>query len=48
VQRTLRLPMVRDAVTVHMLERGIEDARKHRGGRLRMPILRNRPSDVRR
>jgi 3-dehydroquinate synthetase len=39
VQRTLGLPMVRDAVTVHMLERGIEDARKHRGGRLRMPIL---------
>ena len=39
VQRALGLPMVSDAVTVQMLERGIEDARKHRGGRLRMPIL---------
>jgi 2-epi-5-epi-valiolone synthase len=39
VQRALGLPVVRDGVTVHMLERGIEDARKHRGGRLRMPVL---------
>ena len=39
VQSTLGLPIVRDEVTVDMLTRGIEDARKHRGGRLRMPVL---------
>ncbi len=39
VQSTLGLPIVRDEVTVDMLIRGIEDARKHRGGRLRMPVL---------
>jgi 2-epi-5-epi-valiolone synthase len=39
VQRALGLPMVRDEITVDMLRRGIEDARKHRGGRLRMPVL---------
>ncbi len=39
VQRALGLPMVRDEITVEMLGRGIQDARKHRGGRLRMPVL---------
>lgn len=39
VQSMLGLPIVRDEVTVDMLTRGIEDARKHRGGRLRMPVL---------
>jgi len=40
VQQALQLPIVRDEITVQMLERGVEDAKKHRGGRLRMPILR--------
>ena len=40
VQQALQLPIVRDEITVQMLSRGIEDAKKHRGGRLRMPILR--------
>ena len=39
VQSTLGLPIMRDEVTVDMLTRGIEDARKHRGGLLRMPVL---------
>ncbi len=39
VQRELGLPIVREEVTVEMLGRGIQDARKHRGGRLRMPVL---------
>ena len=39
VQRALGLPIARDEATVDMLERGIQDARRHRGGRLRMPIL---------
>jgi 2-epi-5-epi-valiolone synthase len=39
VQSTLGLPIMRDEVTVDMLTRGIEDARKHRGGQLRMPVL---------
>jgi len=39
-QRALGLPMVRAGLTVAMLMRGIHDARKHRGGKLRMPILR--------
>jgi len=38
-QRTLGLPIVKDEITVDMLRHGIEDARKHRGGRLRMPVL---------
>ena len=40
VQQALQLPIVRDEITVQMLSRGLEDAKKHRGGRLRMPILR--------
>jgi 3-dehydroquinate synthase len=40
VQQALQLPIVRDEITVQMLERGVEDAKKHRGGRLRMPVLR--------
>ena len=40
VQSALGLPIVRDEITVQMLERGVEDAKKHRGGRLRMPIVR--------
>jgi 3-dehydroquinate synthetase/predicted NBD/HSP70 family sugar kinase len=39
VQSALGLPIFRGEITVDMLARGIEDARKHRGGRLRMPIL---------
>jgi 3-dehydroquinate synthetase/predicted NBD/HSP70 family sugar kinase len=39
-QDSLGLPMMRPEVSVDMLTRGIHDARKHRGGRLRMPILR--------
>jgi 3-dehydroquinate synthetase/predicted NBD/HSP70 family sugar kinase len=39
VQRALGLPMIRAEATVDMLGRGIQDARKHRGGRLRMPVL---------
>jgi 3-dehydroquinate synthetase/predicted NBD/HSP70 family sugar kinase len=39
-QDSLGLPMIRPGVSVDMLARGIHDARKHRGGRLRMPILR--------
>jgi 3-dehydroquinate synthetase/predicted NBD/HSP70 family sugar kinase len=38
-QHALGLPIVRDGTTVDMLVRGIHDARKHRGGRLRMPVL---------
>lgn len=40
VQRALGLPIVHDDITVQMLVRGVEDAKKHRGGQLRMPILR--------
>jgi 3-dehydroquinate synthetase/predicted NBD/HSP70 family sugar kinase len=39
VQSALGLPIFRDEIAVDMLVRGIEDARKHRVGRLRMPIL---------
>jgi 3-dehydroquinate synthetase/predicted NBD/HSP70 family sugar kinase len=39
VQDRLGLPIVRSATTVDMLAHGIRDARKHRGGRLRMPVL---------
>ena len=38
-QHSLGLPILRDGTTVDMLMRGIRDARKHRGGRLRMPVL---------
>jgi len=40
VQSALGLPVVRDEIAVQMLIQGVEDAKKHRGGRLRMPILR--------
>jgi len=39
-QHVLGLPIVRAGLTVAMLMRGIHDAKKHRGGRLRMPVLR--------
>jgi 2-epi-5-epi-valiolone synthase len=39
-QDHLGLPITRSDMTLDMLVRGIQDARKHRGGRLRMPILR--------
>jgi 3-dehydroquinate synthetase/predicted NBD/HSP70 family sugar kinase len=39
VQRALGLPIVHDEITVQMLVHGVEDAKKHRGGQLRMPIL---------
>lgn len=38
-QRDLGLPVSRPGVSTDMLLRGIHDAKKHRGGRLRMPIL---------
>jgi hypothetical protein len=40
VQDRLGLPIARSAMTVDMLAQGIRDARKHRGGRLRMPVIR--------
>jgi 3-dehydroquinate synthetase/predicted NBD/HSP70 family sugar kinase len=39
-QYRLGLPMTRTEITDEMLRRGLCDATKHRGGRLRMPILR--------
>jgi 3-dehydroquinate synthetase/predicted NBD/HSP70 family sugar kinase len=39
-QDRLGLPITCSGMTVEMLAIGIQDARKHRGGRLRMPILR--------
>jgi 2-epi-5-epi-valiolone synthase len=39
-QHVLGLPIVRPGMTLDMLMRGIHDAKKHRGGKLRMPILR--------
>jgi 3-dehydroquinate synthetase/predicted NBD/HSP70 family sugar kinase len=39
-QHVLGLPIVWPGITPDMLARGIHDAKKHRGGRLRMPILR--------
>ena len=39
-QHVLGLPIVRPGMTLDMLARGIDDAKKHRGGKLRMPILR--------
>ncbi|SPE44211.1 hypothetical protein SBA7_300054 [Candidatus Sulfotelmatobacter sp. SbA7] len=38
-QHALGLPITRAGLTMDMLLRGIHDARKHRGGQLRMPIL---------
>jgi len=38
-QRALGLPIIRAGLTMDMLLRGIHDARKHRGGQLRMPVL---------
>jgi len=38
-QQALGLPILREGTTVDMLVRGMRDARKHRGGRLRMPVL---------
>lgn len=39
-QYGLGLPITRTEITKEMLRRGLQDAIKHRGGRLRMPILR--------
>jgi|SRR5579872_232693 len=39
-QDSLGLPIVRNGLTTDMLLRGIHEAQRHRGGRLRMPILR--------
>jgi 3-dehydroquinate synthetase/predicted NBD/HSP70 family sugar kinase len=38
-QQSLGLSILREGTTVDMLVRGMRDARKHRGGRLRMPVL---------
>jgi 3-dehydroquinate synthase len=38
-QHGLGLPIVREGLTIEMLLRGLHEARKHRGGQLRMPIL---------
>jgi 3-dehydroquinate synthetase/predicted NBD/HSP70 family sugar kinase len=38
-QHALGLPIVRAGLTVEMLLRGIHEAKRHRGGRLRMPLL---------
>jgi 3-dehydroquinate synthetase/predicted NBD/HSP70 family sugar kinase len=38
-QHVLGLPIVRAGVTMDMLLRGVHEAKRHRGGRLRMPIL---------
>ncbi len=38
-QHNLGLPIVRAGVTMDMLLRGVHEAKKHRGGQLRMPIL---------
>jgi 3-dehydroquinate synthetase/predicted NBD/HSP70 family sugar kinase len=38
-QHALGLPIIREGLTMDMLLRGIHDARKHRGGHLRMPVL---------
>jgi 2-epi-5-epi-valiolone synthase len=39
-QHALGLPIVRAGLTMDMLLRGVHEAKRHRGGRLRMPILR--------
>jgi 3-dehydroquinate synthetase/predicted NBD/HSP70 family sugar kinase len=38
--QALGLPITREGMTPEMLQRAIRDAEKHRGGRLRMPLLR--------
>jgi 3-dehydroquinate synthetase/predicted NBD/HSP70 family sugar kinase len=38
-QQALGLPTMRAGLTIDMLLRGIHDAKKHRGGQLRMPVL---------
>ena len=38
-QHALGLPIVRSGVTTEMLLRGVQEAKKHRGGELRMPVL---------
>jgi 3-dehydroquinate synthetase/predicted NBD/HSP70 family sugar kinase len=38
-QRALGLPILREGLTIEMLLHGIREARKHRGGQLRMPVL---------
>jgi 3-dehydroquinate synthase len=38
-QHALGLPILRDGINIDMLVRGVHEAKKHRGGRLRMPIL---------
>lgn len=38
-QHTLGLPIVREGLTMDMLLRGVGDAKKHRGGQVRMPVL---------
>jgi 3-dehydroquinate synthetase/predicted NBD/HSP70 family sugar kinase len=38
-QRSLGLPMFREGLTVDMLLHGIHEAKRHRGGQLRMPVL---------
>jgi 3-dehydroquinate synthetase/predicted NBD/HSP70 family sugar kinase len=38
-QHALGLPIIRAGLTMDMLLRGIHEATKHRGGRLRMPVL---------
>ncbi|HXZ41507.1 MAG TPA: ROK family protein [Terriglobales bacterium] len=39
-QHALGLPIVRAGLTMDMLLRGVHEAKRHRGGQLRMPILR--------
>ena len=38
-QHALGLPLVRAGLTVDMLLRGVQEAKRHRGGHLRMPLL---------
>jgi 3-dehydroquinate synthetase/predicted NBD/HSP70 family sugar kinase len=38
-QHNLGLPMVRAGLSVDMLLRGVHEAKRHRGGQLRMPLL---------
>jgi 3-dehydroquinate synthetase/predicted NBD/HSP70 family sugar kinase len=38
-QQVLGLPIDQPGVTLDMLQRGLREAKRHRGGRLRMPVL---------
>jgi 3-dehydroquinate synthetase/predicted NBD/HSP70 family sugar kinase len=38
-QHALGLPIVRDEICVDILARGVREAKRHRGGQLRMPLL---------